>query len=340
MYYIGIILFALVSLSAVLFCLWLFLAKTRFAIRQELEEVTQRVNTHLEQTVRLAQQAGEGTIKAISDVYEKLGSLEQSSHKIFEVGKEISKLQDVLRAPKARGSFGELLLADLLSQMIPRDNFQLQYAFRNGTRVDAAIFVGDHIVPIDAKFPLENFQRLLELETEDDRKRARRDFVRDVKRHIDAISERYISPEEGTFDFALMYVPAENVYYEVVASADETETNVLSSYALEHRVIPVSPNSFYAYLQVILLGLRGLRMDQAAREIAESLTKMRNDFKKIAEEFGILGSHLNHVKGAYDRVQRGVDQFQTKLALVDQVKLASTEEKTLGSIGASKNHDS
>lgn len=320
-----------ILLVGTIFSLWIFFTKTHQTIRNQLTEITNRFGAHLEQTARLAQQAGEGAVKAISDVYTRLGTLEESSHKIYEVGREIGKLQEVLRAPKARGGFGELMLQDLLEQIIPRDHFQLQYAFRNGTRVDAAIFVGGHLVPVDAKFPLDNFQRLLATETPEDRKKIRKEFVRDVKRHVDAISERYISPEEGTFDFALMYVPAENVYYEVIVSSGESDDGTLTNYALERRVIPVSPNSFYAYLQVILLGLRGLKMDQAAREIAESLMKMQSDFKKIAEDFGILGTHLNHAKGAYEKISRGVDQFQVKLTLVDQVKLPVPEKEPLGS---------
>ncbi|MBI3999801.1 MAG: DNA recombination protein RmuC, partial [Candidatus Omnitrophica bacterium] len=286
-----------------------------------------------------AQQAGEGTVKAMSDVYGRLGHLEESSRKIFEVGKEIGKLQDVLMAPKARGNFGEFMLADVLGQIIPRDHFQLQYAFRSGARVDAAIFVGSYMVPVDAKFPLDNFQRILATQAPEERKKARKEFIRDVKRHVDVISERYISPEEGTLDFALMYIPAENVYYEVIASDDESESYTLSSYALERHVIPVSPNSFYAYLQVILLGLRGLRMDHAAREIAESLMKMQSDFKKLAEDFGVLGTHLNHAKGAYEKAQRGVDQFQVKINLVDQIKTPSIEKEPLGSSGASSHEN-
>ncbi len=288
-------------------------------------QITAKVGTHLEQTARLSQQAGEGTVKAISDVYKRLGTLEESSNKIYEVGREIGKLQDVLRAPKARGNFGELMLADLLSQVIPHDRFQLQYPFRNGARVDAVIFVGNYLVSIDSKFPLENFQRLLTTQTPDEKKKIKREFARDVKRHIDTISERYIVQDEGTFDFALMYIPAENVYYEVIASDEEVENTTLSAYALEHRVIPVSPNSFYAYLQVILLGLRGLRLDQAAREISETLSKMQNDFKRISEDYGLLGAHLNHARGTYDKLQKGVDQFQLKLGLVDQIKQSEKE---------------
>src|SRR3989338_10348941 len=112
----------------------------------------------------------------MADVYQKLAVLETSGQRIFEVGKEIGKLQDVLRAPKTRGGFGELMLADILGQIIPRDHFQLQYGFRNGTRVDAVIFVGTHLVPIDAKFPLENFQRILSARTSDEKKKARKEF--------------------------------------------------------------------------------------------------------------------------------------------------------------------
>lgn len=309
----------LVLLFATLLIYWVILVKSTHTLRKELSLMTERVNAYLEQTARLSQQTGEGTMKAMSDVYSRLGALEESSTKIFEVGKEIGKLQEVLRAPKARGGFGEWMLADILSQMIPRDHFQLQYQFRNGTRVDAAIFVGDHLVPIDAKFPLENFQRFISDATPEEKRRWRKDFARDVKRHIEAISERYILPEEGTFDFALMYIPAENVYYEVIAADPDIEESALSAYALDHYVVPVSPNSFYAYLQVILIGLRGLKVDQAAREITESLKKMQGDFRRIAADFETLGTHLNHAKGSHERVQRGLDQFGGKLAVVDQM---------------------
>ncbi len=306
--------------AGVVFFIWNFFSRTVQLLREEMGQITAKVGTHLEQTARLSQQSGEGTIKAISDVYKRLGTLEESSNKIFEVGKEIGKLQDVLRAPKARGNFGELMLADLLGQVIPHDRFQLQYPFRSGARVDAVIFVGDYLVSIDSKFPLENFQRLLSTQNPDEKKKLKREFCRDVKRHIDTISQRYIAQDEGTFDFALMYIPAENVYYEVIACDEEVENSSLSAYALDHRVVPVSPNSFYAYLQVILLGLRGLRLDKTAREITETLSRMQNDFRRISDDYTLLGNHLNHARGTYDKLQKGVDQFQLKLGLVDQIK--------------------
>ncbi len=324
-----LILLILLCFGGTIFLINHYVSKTVHTLKEEMGLITNKVGIHLEQTARLSQQAGEGTIKAIGDVYRRLGTLEEASNKIFEVGQEIGKLQDVLRAPKARGNFGELMLADLLGQVIPRDRFQLQYSFRNGARVDAVIFVGNYIVPIDSKFPLENFQRLLIAQSPEEKKKTKREFNRDVKRHIDVISERYIVQDEGTFDFALMYIPAENVHYEVIASEENIEQQSLSAYALEHRVIPVSPNSFYAYLQVILLGLRGLRLDHAAREISETLSKMQNDFKRISEDYSLLGTHLNHARGTYDKLQKGVDQFQLKLGLVDQIKYVEKTEKEL-----------
>ena len=305
--------------------LWFFFSKTVELLRREMSEISSKVGSHLEQTARISQQSGDGAVKAISDVYKRLGTLEESSNKIYEIGREIGKLQDVLKAPKARGNFGELMLADLLAQIIPQEHFKLQHSFRSGVRVDAAIFVGNYIVSVDAKFPLENFQRIVTSQTPEERKRVKRDFNRDVKRHVDTIAQRYIVQDEGTFDFALMYIPAENVYYEVIASDDDLESISLSGYALEKRVIPVSPNSFYAYLQVILLGLRGLKLDQAAREISDILSKMQSDFKRLSEDVGILGTHLNHTRGAYDKILKAVDHMQLKLALVDQIKHTEKE---------------
>jgi DNA recombination protein RmuC len=326
-----IFLFSLIAivLLAVLIFLWLFLHKTQSSIHAQLSDITNRVGVHLEQTARLSQQAGEQSSKIMGDLYKRLGHLEESSKRIYELGTEIGKLQETLRAPKARGGFGELMLANLLSEMIPQGNFALQYGFRNGARIDAVIFVGNCVVPIDAKFPRDNFEKILAGRTSEEKKRARKEFSRDVKRHVDAIAERYICPEEGTLDFALMYIPAENVYYEVIAASEDNGFENLSSYATAHHVIPVSPNSFYAYLQIILLGLRGLRIDQAAREIVESLVKMQSDFKRIADDFGVLGTHLNHAKGAFEKVQRGVDQFQLKLSLVDQTKTIEQEAEAI-----------
>src|SRR5437870_12575593 len=194
---------------------------------------------------------------------------------------------------------GELFLNDLLAQILPPEHFRLQHHFKNGDAVDAVILIGANFVPVDSKFPLENFRRVVEAATESERIAARKQFLRDVKRHVDAIATKYILCDEGTYDFALMYVPAENVYYETIIKEDVGEDRQLFSYALAKRVIPVSPNSFYAYVQTILLGLRGMKVEERAQEILGELSRLRGDFAKIQENFRVLGRHLANASGSY-----------------------------------------
>ena len=211
-----------------------------------------------EQSDILSKTVGEriaDTTRVFGEVKEGLGALTQRTKVIEEVGKNISSLQEILRAPKLRGGLGELLLERLLADTLPPDHFKLQHRFRNGETVDAVVQIGKNLIPIDSKFPLEDFERIVAAESEEEQAALRRQFVRTIKKHIDAVT-KYILPDENTFDFALMYIPAENVYYETVLR-NYPEGSELCSYALQRRVIPVSPNSFYTYLQVIILGLKG-----------------------------------------------------------------------------------
>lgn len=260
--------------------------------------------------------------RVVGTVTERLGKMEESSKRIFEVGKDISSLQDILRAPKLRGSLGEFFLGDLLSQYFPKDKYTMQYAFRSGEKVDAALHLADNkIVPIDAKFPLENFKKMIATEDEKEKKQHHKLFMSDVKRRIDEIA-RYILPDEGTMDFALLYIPAENVYYEVIVK-DENEEN-LSSYAFAKRVIPVSPNNFFVYLQTVLMGLRGLQIEHGAQEIQAGLIRLKGDFEKFAQDFEILGNHLTNSSNKYELARRHLDKFGTKL---ENVELLGKGEK-------------
>lgn len=257
--------------------------------------------------------------RVVGLVQNQLGQIQEANKRIYDVGKDIASLQEILRAPKLRGTIGELFLGDLLGQILPPDRFQLQYGFKSGEKVDAVIFLKDNImVPIDSKFPLENFQRILTLENEDEKKSVKKEFYRDVKKHIDAISKKYILADEGTLDFALMYVPAENVYYETIIKDEEGMG--LSSYAMEKRVIPVSPNNFYVYIQTILMGLKGMQIEKNVKEILVNLSRLSVDFEKFKEDYMLVGKHLSNARSKFDESEKRLGNFENKLSNASQVE--------------------
>jgi len=281
-----------------------------------------------EQSERLSKTVGESiadTTRVFGEVREKLGELSKGTQQIEEVGRSISSLQEILRAPKPRGGFGELMLERLLAEILPTGNFDLQYRFNNGEIVDAIIRLGENIVPIDSKFPLEDFERILAAETEEEQTALRKQFTRTIKKHIDNIT-KYILPDEHTFDFALMYIPAENVYYETIIRGKEG--NDIYYYSTRKRVIPVSPNSFYAYLQVIVQGLKGLRIQKAAREIQGHLDRLKGNLDTFEGDFDTLGSHIKHASTKYDEAYRKLTRVGEKLRSISEANITELPEKT------------
>ena len=239
----------------------------------------------------------------------------ESARRILEVGQDVSSLKDVLQPPKLRGGFGELQLERILADCgLPSNSYRLQHQFPTGVQVDAVVIIGGGLVPVDSKFPMEGFNRMMAA-GEDERSRVRRAFLRDVQKHVDAVC-KYILPDEGTFDFALMFIPAEGVYHATFFGDEDIvdETSVWM-YALKRRVIPVSPSNFYAYLYALVLGLRGLQVDRQAREIIDHIGRLSGDFTRIREDFGTLGKHLKNASDRYTDVDRAFTKFGDRLAL-------------------------
>ncbi|MFA5388418.1 MAG: DNA recombination protein RmuC [Candidatus Omnitrophota bacterium] len=260
--------------------------------------------------------------RVVGDVKKSLGSLDEKTQQIFEVGKDIASLQEILKTPKMRGGLGELFLESLLEQIMPhKDFYELQHSFKTGERVDAAIKIGNRLVPVDSKFPLESFKRFSEAQNDDERKRAKKEFIRAVKDHIDSIAAKYILPDEGTYDFALMYIPAENVYYETIIK-DEVfgEDKSIFMHAIAKKVIPVSPNSFYAYLQVIILGIKGLKVEERAQEVIKMLVALKGSLGKFMEDFEVMGTHIDNIKSSYERAVKSLDKFEDKLLSADSLE--------------------
>ena len=285
---------------------------------QALNHLTGQLSQRLDATAALAQQSQQlitqrltTADQAIGDLKGQLGQLTEATRNILQVGGDVRKLQDILQAPKLRGSLGEWSLEGLLAQVLPASAFTIQHRFQNGTIADALIRLADNrCVAIDAKFPLSNFQRALEATEDGERARSRKAFFRDVKGHVDAIASKYILPEEGTLDFALMYVPAENVYYEILQPCDGVD---FGDYAREKRIIPVSPNTLYAYLMVVSLGLRGLQIEQNARRIYGRLNGLANELGQFVDIFSIVGKHISNAHAKHDEASRRLEMFTTRL---------------------------
>lgn len=304
----------------------------RAQMGQTLDRLTGELNRRLEEVShRVAdsqKSVGErldNAARVVGEVQRSLGALGQASERIFEVGKDIAGLSEILKAPKMRGGLGEYFLGDLLGQILPAKHFGTQHGFKTGNTVDAVIRLGGRLVPVDSKFPLENFRKVTEAKTDEERKALKKKFVTDVKKHISDIASKYILPDEDTYDFAFMYIPAENVYYEVIVKDEDGDGDKsLTEFALKHRVIPVSPNSFYAYLQAIILGLRGFEIEENARVIMQNLARLQGDFVRFRDDFEVLGKHISGARGKYEDAEKRLARFQDKLGAISQAEPLET----------------
>jgi DNA recombination protein RmuC len=284
---------------------------------KQLADRNTEVDRRLEAMTATMDRRLETASKASSAIHRQLGELGQANAEILARANDLKKLEQALRPPKARGGFGELLLGNLLRDRLPPDSYQLQYGFRTGERVDAVIRV-ERLVPIDAKFPLDNFQRLADAETDEQRTLYEKAFSRDLKLHVDAIAQKYIRPDEGTYDFALMYLPSEGVYYELVCG----KTGALLQYAHEKRVFPVSPTTFTSQLQVIALGLKGMQIEQRAHEVMAYVAQLQGDFGRFREDFQVVGKHIGNAQSKFAEAEKRLDRLDTKLE-----RAAETEDE-------------
>lgn len=291
-------------------------------VNQRLDAVQTSVGQSLNAVRSDVGQSLTATTETIGKIGEQLGGLSESTQRIMQVGRDVSSLKDVLQPPKLRGGFGELLLEQLVKQVLSDERFSTQYRFDDGTVVDMVIHSPEGMVPIDSKFPVESFRRLLEAQTDEDRARLRKAFVRDVKNRIDEV-EKYIRPDNGTLDFALMYVPAENVFYETI-SGDEEQSPM--TYALAKRVHICSPNTFHAFLQVVLRGFRGLKVQEEAKEIMGRLDLFKREFAKFHKEFEVLGTHVGRAKNKYDEIDNLAGRLTDKLEIEVPVQGTLLEE--------------
>ena len=252
--------------------------------------------------------------EALKQVHEKVG--------------DISSFQDIFKSPKLRGSWGEASLEHLLSQHFDKDLYELQKLFSSGERADACFKLPDgKLVAIDSKFPLENFSKLDVVETDLEREAIQKMFVQDVKKHIDAIAQKYILPQEGTLDYAIMYIPAEAVYYAIANPATKTVKEDLISYAWAKKVIVTSPNLFYLSLKTIEHWFRDVQVSKQTQEILKRFSKIRKDGEKLAEDFRVLGRHIGNAQSAYSGTEKRLGLMVDK---VSQLTRGNIQEELPG----------
>jgi DNA recombination protein RmuC len=287
---------------------------------RRIAELDQKVDVRLagmdNRLLASAQASGETTTR----IAEKLGELGGTASQMLARANDLARLEQALRPPKARGGFGELLLENLLRDRLPPSAYKIQHTFSSGERVDAVVRAGQ-LVPVDSKFPLDNFERIVEASTEEERELHQRTFARDVRAHVDAIASKYIRPEEGTYDFAFMYVPVEAVYYELACGPAAG----LQAYAHGKRVFFVSPTTFTAYLQVIILGLRGMQIEERANEVLGYVAELGKDFARFKEDFELVGTHLGRAQSKFADADRRLGRFEGKLERAGEERPAEAE---------------
>ena len=282
---------------------------------------------------QMSHQFGE-SVKIIKDVTERLARLDETNRQVVNFADQLQNLQDILKNPKQRGILGEYYLETVLENVLPPRSFKMQYAFQDGVIVDAAIFVRDKIIPVDSKFSLENYNRLLEERNETERTKLETAFRNDLKTRIDETA-KYIKPEEGTMDFAFMFIPAEAVYYDLLVNkvgAIKSETRDLIQYAAgEKRVMIVSPTTFLAYLQTVLQGLKALQIEESAKEIRKRVGDLGRHLLNFDSYFKKLGGHLETSVNMYNSAFKEFRQIDKDVLKIggEAVGISSEEIKKI-----------
>lgn len=257
------------------------------------------INRSIADSQRQMQDRLNNAAKAYSDLSREVG-------KFSEIGRNMKELQDFLRSPKLRGNIGEQVMKDLLEQMLPIRSFGLQYTFRSGVKVDAVVRTKNGLIPIDSKFPLENFTKAMKADSGHS-EQSLKDFSRDVRLHIRSISKKYILTDEGTVDFAMMYIPSENIYYHILSDTD------LQQYGVDQRVFMVSPNSFYYFLQTVLLAMEGEKIEEKAKQIIASISAIATQSGKLGDNLQLTGKHLGNAQRAFEAVIKDHDKLAIQI---------------------------
>lgn len=285
-----------------------------------MKDIKQGTDTTREQVQKNINETNKAISDRLDNAAKVIGALQGKLGEMSQIGPDIRRLSEVLASPKARGNFGEEMLENMLAQVLSREFYQSQHRFKNGEVVDFIVRVGDKILPIDSKFSMENFRLYKEAREDDAAENLKRAFLRDVRKRIDEINKKYILPQEGTFDFALMYIPSEGVFQE----AQSDDATII--YARNKKVHFVSPNSLYYYLQIILIGLRGQQINDAAEQIMRMVGGIKQESEKFGRNLGVLANHIKNAGNTMGTVGNDYAKLQASIDNAANLKLDSGEK--------------
>lgn len=286
-------------------------------MKQSTEKTRDTIDQNLSQTTKTINERLDNAAKYIGALSKELGAMAQ-------IGPDIRRLTDTLASPKMRGNFGEEMLEQLLSQVLPTEKYAIQYRFKNGETVDAIVKMGENrMLPIDSKFSMENYRLYQQAQTDDSSESLRKAFLKDVKKRIDEIHKKYILPQEGTLDYALMYVPSEGVFQELLSDAD------LVDYARGKQVFPVGPNSFYALLQSIMVSFRGQQINEMAHEILRMVNGIKQESDKFGRNLDVLANHVKNASNSMGNVSNEYSKLKSSIHNAASLRLEEGAQKNL-----------
>lgn len=293
-------------------------------LQQQINQIAQAVDSKLSESNKNIQEQFKHSVDIVKNVTERLTKLDETNRQVVGFADQLKSLQDILKNPKQRGILGEYYLETVLKNVLPPASFQMQYSFSNGEIVDAVVFVDKRIIPVDSKFSLDNYNRMLQTNDPVEKKRLETAFVNDLKLRIDETS-KYVRPEEKTMDFAFMFIPSEAVYYDLLINkvgVIAEDTNNLIYYAGKKKVIVVSPTSFLAYLQTVLQGLRNQKISEQAATIIKEVERLNKHLFVYSEHFNRLGQHLDTTVSSFNKAKVEFGKVDK-----DVIKLTGAESK-------------
>ena len=306
--------------------------KSLLLLQNQLNELNRTLDSKLGESARVLERQFSESAKIIKEITQELTKVGEGQKQVMGVTDQLKSLQDILKNPKQRGVLGEYYLENVLENVLPPGSYQTQYEFKNGDIVDAVIFVKDKIIPIDSKFSLENYNRILEATDETERKHYEDAFRQDLKNRIEETS-KYIKPSEGTMEFAFMFIPSEAIYYDLLVNkvgAVKTNTRDLIEYAAgEKKVIIVSPTSFLAYLQTVLQGLKAMQIEESAKEIKKRVEELGRHLISYETYMKKLGVHLGTTVSMYNNAYKELGKIDKDVLRITGVAKVGMEPKVL-----------